>query len=149
MPRMYWMSAVLSVAVMCGCNPGPDAFTNWSMYEGDAGASHFSALTQINKSNVQDLEIAWTYVIEDNSAPGMNPLIVDNTMYVVGTRGAVIALNAETGEERWTHPFSASWSRDRGILYWESEDRSDRRTRVGIPYDSTSGRSRLRHLGRP
>ena len=97
------------------------------MYEGDAGASHYSALTQIDKSNVQHLEVAWTYPIEDNSAGGMSPLIVDRTMYVVGADAAVTALDAVTGEELWKRPFPRIRAPDRGILYWESEDGTDRR----------------------
>jgi quinoprotein glucose dehydrogenase len=100
------------------------------MYEGDAGASHFAPLSQIDKSNVRQLEVVWTYPIEDNSAGGMNPIVIDGTMYAVGTGGAVIALDAATGEEQWNHPFPNSRQRDRGILYWESENRSDRRVYV-------------------
>jgi len=131
-PWSYMIAAAAVAAVNWGCTQarsgsnGPESYAGWTMYEGDAGAAHFSALTQIDRSNVQDLEVAWTYPIEDNSAPGMSPFVIDSTMYVVGTGGAVIALHAATGEELWTRQLPGR-ARDRGMLYWESPDRSDRR----------------------
>ncbi len=100
------------------------------MYEGDAGASHYSALAQVDRSNVRELAVAWTYPIEDNSAPGMSPLIAGRTLYLIGTGGAVVALDAATGETRWEQRIPDNWARDRGLLYWESDDGTDRRIYV-------------------
>ena len=52
------------------------------------------------------------------------PLIVDNVMYVSGVRGVLVALDATTGKELWMSTLQAP---DRGLAYWESKDRSDRR----------------------
>ena len=53
-----------------------------------------------------------------------NPLVVDNTMYVAGPKGVVVALDAATGKEIWT---STAIATERGLTYWENRDRSDRR----------------------
>jgi quinoprotein glucose dehydrogenase len=53
-----------------------------------------------------------------------NPLIVDNVMYVSGVRGVVVALDATTGKELWMSTLRAT---ERGLAYWERNDRSDRR----------------------
>ncbi|MBL7791202.1 MAG: PQQ-binding-like beta-propeller repeat protein [Saprospiraceae bacterium] len=104
------------------------AHSDWAVYEGDAGASHYSALTKINRSNIKKLQIAWTYTIGDNNAAGMTPLVIDGTMYVVGRQGGVVALDAATGRELWIYPFKgATYQLDRGLLYWESKNRKDRR----------------------
>jgi quinoprotein glucose dehydrogenase len=124
---------VLATGLLGGCTQSGPAglttaqkFTKWMRYEGEPGASHYSALKQIDKSNVKNLQVAWKYEIGDNSAMGMNPIVVDSTMYVVGKGGSVVALDAATGKQRWLFPFSQG-TRDRGILYWESPDRSERR----------------------
>ena len=47
-------------------------------------------------------------------------------MYVVGRNNAVIALDADTGKQRWSRALPATPT-NRGFNYWESKDRSDRR----------------------
>jgi putative pyrroloquinoline-quinone binding quinoprotein len=105
-----------------------DTHSDWAVYEGDAGASHYSALTKINRSNIKKLRIAWTYTIGDNNAEGMTPLVVNGTMYVIGGKGAVVAIDAATGRQLWKYPFKgATYQLDRGLLYWERKDSKDRR----------------------
>jgi len=121
---------ILSGATMlAGCSGSTDPYANWSMYEGDAGAAHYSSLTQIDRTNVKDLEIAWTYPAGSTSPAGFSPLVVDRTMYVVADSGALVALDAGTGEQLWVHGFPGAGrgAGGRGLLYWESDDRSDRR----------------------
>jgi quinoprotein glucose dehydrogenase len=124
-------AAFLAITLLAGCartQPGSlgleEKFTRWARYEGDPGANHFSALDQINKSNVKQLQVAWTYT---KGGTGYNPVIADSMVYVLGTGGAITALHAATGREIWTAPNGASSGRNRSIIYWESADRSDRR----------------------
>jgi len=102
-------------------------YTTWSDYGGSADSMQYSALKQINKSNVAGLDLAWSYPAP---VPGgrfaFNPLVVDGVMYVVGKAGAVVALDAATGKEMWSHPVEGNIT-NRGFNYWESKDRSDRR----------------------
>ena len=55
--------------------------TNWDTYLGDPGRSHYSALTQINRGNAAQLELAWRYdsgeLREGNSSMYTSPLIID------------------------------------------------------------------------
>ena len=85
-----------------------------------------SALDQINKSNVAQLEVAWTYPTGDTRSYRFNPIVVDGTMYVLAKDNAIVALDAATGQEMWTHPNEGAVG-ERGINYWESADGSDRR----------------------
>src|SRR5207253_1874659 len=58
-----------------------------------------------------------------------NPLVVDDVMYVMARTNSIVALDATTGKEIWTHPTGAKTAlmTNRGIDYWESADRSERR----------------------
>jgi glucose dehydrogenase len=101
------------------------SFATWSEYLGGADSSQYSSLKQVNKSNVKQLEIAWQYA----TGPGtytFDPLIVDGVMYVLAQNNSVVALDAATGKELWVHPNMGAVGQ-RGMNYWESKDRSDRR----------------------
>src|SRR5712691_2753599 len=102
-------------------------YATWSDFGGALDSMQYSSLKQITKSNVSKLEQAWFY-----KAPGprgrfaFSPLIVDKVMYVVGGGPAIVALDATTGKEIWSHPLEGAPT-NRGFNYWESKDRSDRR----------------------
>jgi len=99
-------------------------YTTWTAYQGGAHSSQYSALDQINKANVSQLEVAWTYPVAGNIT--FNPIVVDNVMYVQGTGNAIVALDAATGKEMWSHANQGAIGA-RGLNYWESKDRKDRR----------------------
>src|SRR5262249_787986 len=97
----------------------------WRDYAGSSDSSKFVALDQINKSNVSRLKVAWTYPT-GNGSYLFNPIIVDNVMYVLSANSSLIALDATTGNEIWVHE-NLRGIATRGINYWESKDRKDRR----------------------
>ena len=87
----------------------------------------YTSLEQINKSNVSQLTQAWFYAVPGTSARfNFSPLVIDGVMYVLGKEDSIVALDALTGKEIWSHPTGKD-PMDRGINYWESKDRSDRR----------------------
>ena len=98
----------------------------WMDYGGGSDSSHFVALDQINKSNVNTLEVAWNYPTGDSSSYLFNPIVVDNVMYVLARNSSLVALDAATGKEIWIHENLPGLA-TRGIAYWESKDRKDRR----------------------
>jgi len=102
------------------------SFKTWGQYLGGADSSQYSALDQINKTNVTRLEAAWTYSTADTRSYRFNPLIVDGTMYVLARNNSIVALDPSTGQEKWTHRNEGGVT-DRGINYWQSADGSDRR----------------------
>src|SRR6185295_5416817 len=90
-----------------------------------------------NKTNVKQLEHVWFYPVPGEALRLVfNPLIVDNVMYVAGTNGAVVALDAASGKQIWS---SEARAPERGIAYWENKDRSDRRLIV-------TGRNGIREI---
>ncbi|HET7216640.1 MAG TPA: PQQ-binding-like beta-propeller repeat protein [Vicinamibacterales bacterium] len=98
----------------------------WTDYGGGPDNARYLTLSQITRRNVKDLEIAWTYPTRDDFSYVFNPLIVGNVIYVLGRNSALVALNATTGEEIWVHE-NLQGIAPRGINYWESKDRKDRR----------------------
>jgi glucose dehydrogenase len=101
------------------------SFATWSQYLGGADSSQYSSLKQINKSNVKQLEVAWTY----QTGPGIytfDPIVIDGVMYVLAQSNSVVALDAATGKQLWIHPTTGPVG-SRGMNYWENKDRSDRR----------------------
>jgi quinoprotein glucose dehydrogenase len=99
-------------------------YTTWQSYGGGAHSSQYSALDQINKKNVAKLQVAWTFPITGNSI--FNPVVIDGVMYAPVGGGALAAIDAATGKEIWRKEGVAPQSA-RGMNYWESPDRSDRR----------------------
>lgn len=101
----------------------------WSDYGGNPDSAQYSELEQINRSNVSKLEVAWTYPTGDSNKYFFNPLVVDNIMFVLAKHNSIVALDASTGKEIWTHTTGPEIKiiTNRGINYWESKDRSDRR----------------------
>jgi len=105
---------------------GKPKFTTWRQYLGGSDSSQYSSLDQINKKNVVQLQVAWTYSTGDMRTYRFNPIVVDNVMYTLAKNMALVALDAATGKEIWTHENQGAIG-DRGINYWESADRKDRR----------------------
>ena len=111
----------------------------WRSYGADLGNTHYSPLDQINANNFNKLEVAWHFKT-DNLGPRpeynleSTPLMVNGVLYsTAGTRRTVVALDAATGELRWTHseregqrgveaPRQLS---GRGLAYW-SDGREER-----------------------
>ena len=81
----------------------------WRTYGGDLGHTRYAPLDQINAENFSKLEVAWRFKT-DNLGPRpetqfeSTPLMVNGVLYSTGgTRRAVVALDASTGELLWTH----------------------------------------------
>ena len=105
---------------------GGVAHKTWTQYGGGADQSKYVDLRQITKENVSQLQVAWEYQTKDNSMTRFNPLIVDNVMYVIAKNSSVVALDVTTGKEIWIHA-NLNTASKRGLSYWESKDRKDRR----------------------
>ncbi|MFN7936834.1 MAG: pyrroloquinoline quinone-dependent dehydrogenase [Bryobacteraceae bacterium] len=104
-------------------------YKTWSDYSGSSDSAQYSALKQIHKGNVSKLEVAWTFPTGDHNRYSFNPLVVDDTIYVLAKNNSIVALNAATGKELWTYtqPQGTMVVTTRGLNYWESKDRKERR----------------------
>jgi quinoprotein glucose dehydrogenase len=120
--------ALLSVS----CSRSPSD-VGWRAHGGDAAHTQYSQLSQIDRGNVSQLKVAWTYRTGDARADNRsqiqcNPIIVHGILYGTSPQLKVFALDAGTGEHRWTFdPFAAgadehSLGVNRGVVYWEAGD---------------------------
>ena len=104
----------------------------WRTYGADLGHTRYSPVDQINAANFSKLEVAWRFKT-DNLGPRPEfqlegtPLMANGVVYsTAGTRRAVVALDAATGELLWTHSEregqrGANAPRQlsgRGLAYW-------------------------------
>jgi quinoprotein glucose dehydrogenase len=127
MPVGRWLSIATCGAAVLLFAAEERPFTTWSDYLGGPESTQYSALKQINKSNVNQLQMAWSYPTGDKNNYSFNPIIVDGMMYVEAKSNSIVALDAATGHEVWTHPTNARSITARGINYWQSKDGADRR----------------------
>jgi quinoprotein glucose dehydrogenase len=134
------VSAALSApSGIAGQPPAQPAAGDWRSYAGDLRNDHYSPLAQISGSNFNALEVAWRFKT-DSLGPRPEfklegtPLMVNGVLYTTGgTRRAVVALDAVTGELRWVHAeyegaraaASPRQLSGRGVAYW-SDGRDER-----------------------
>lgn len=139
----------------------PAASEDWASVNHDAGGTRYSPLDQINRDNVSQLQVAWTYNTGEGippftppgkDAPGgartieCTPIVVDGVMYLTTATVKVAALDAATGREIWKYDPQAGGV-NRGVAYW-SDGRKDgaRRILVGtadgrlLSLDARTGR---------
>ena len=127
-------SLSLSLFIISCTRSGTSA-GDWRVTGGEPGNSRYSALDQINTSNVAQLRVAWTYHTGDLPPSGpaeiqATPIVVDGVLYTTTPALAVVALNAETGSLNWrfdprtTHhaPRTDLAHVNRGVVYWSGGD---------------------------
>ena len=119
---------------LSAAEPTDGGIADWTYYGGDPGGSRYSPLTQINKSNVTELKVAWEYHTGDISDGSDNrrksefettPIVADGTMYLSTPFNRVVALDPETGREKWSFDpkidLHAGYSEglvNRGVTLW-------------------------------
>ena len=101
--------AFLPVLILSGVFAAPG---DWPFYGGDQAGSKYSPLDQINRANVRNLQPAWEWKTgeqrqaEFKTFPGMfevTPVMMGGTLYLSTPYNRVVALDPETGRERWSY----------------------------------------------
>lgn len=95
----------------------------WIGYSSAADGSRFFPNSQITKTNVKDLQVAWTYPFSDTVT---TPMMARGMVFGRGRNGALVALDARTGKEIWVREGMDGMT-SRGINYWESPNGAERR----------------------
>src|SRR5258708_22658404 len=81
-------------------NPAPGDWLNWRRTDNAWG---YSPLNQINRQNVNQLQLAWSWAMDDTGANEATPLVYDGIMYLPNPRGVIQALDAATGDLIWQY----------------------------------------------
>jgi len=106
----------------------------WPAYGGDPGGSRFSPAAQINRANVAQLKVAWTFRtgalphdpdnLDKKAAFEATPILADGKLFFTTPYDHVFAINAQTGEKLWEFdpqlelPYGASEVTSRGVSAW-------------------------------
>ena len=130
----------------------PQAATTWSEYAGNQAGQRFSPASQITPANVSQLKVAWTYRTGDIPPKGAFPLMfeatplqIGDTLYLCTGRNIVIALDADTGKERWRHDPKVDSKgvysfACRGVAYHQAADQGIKACRSRILVGTVDGR---------
>lgn len=113
---------MLLAFLACGGDEAPSKMSRvtdgWAAYGRDVGGARHSLADQITPQNVDQLDVAWTYNTGDiiraedlrpdggahtSTSFQTTPILVDDTLYLCTPFNRVIALDPETGEEKWTY----------------------------------------------
>ena len=127
MQAIAWLAVV---GMLGGCLPAmrDDSVTpaEWPSYGNDVGGTRYSPLAQIGRGNVGRLRVAWTYRTGEvgGVSPGgfgfiafeATPLMIDGTLFLSTPYNRVIALDPETGRERWRYDPDIDRTRHFAIL---------------------------------
>ena len=96
---------------------------DWPIYGGSAENQHYSPLAQINKSNVKQLQVAWSYDTEESGGLQTSPIEVNGVLYGISPTQKIFALDAATGKLMWKFDSGIVGTQpDRGLAYWSSEN---------------------------
>lgn len=111
----------------------PKPSQDWPIYGGNSEDTHYSPLKQINKSNIKELVVAWSYDTGETGGLQTSPIEVGGVLYGITPSQKVFALDAATGKLKWKFDSGIAGTQpDRGLAYWSSPDNKDRRIIVGV-----------------
>jgi len=155
-PAVVLLAGLAWVAPLVSGQASPMPSTKngeWPMYTADLRGSKYSPQDQINATNFSKLEVAWR-MKTDNFGPRPEtklegtPIMVKGMVYATaGTRRAVVALDARTGEQKWMYSLdegerATRWAprqlSGRGLSYWTDGKGDDRIVYVTIGYQLVS-----------
>jgi alcohol dehydrogenase (cytochrome c) len=76
---------------------------NWLNYSATYDNQRFSRLDQINRGNVDELELKWIWQARSLEKFETTPLVVDGILYTIQAPNDIVALDAVTGRVFWTY----------------------------------------------
>ncbi|MBS1814181.1 MAG: PQQ-binding-like beta-propeller repeat protein [Acidobacteria bacterium] len=127
--RWYVLLAGCAAAAVCfsrgvhslsGVHHASVRSVGWTSYNADQANTHSSPLAQINRTNVQQLKLAWHYDAGSSGGLETNPLVIGRMLFAYTTSLKVVALDATNGKELWTFtPALTGHQPSRGFTFWQ------------------------------
>ena len=136
------MKIISSILLILSLNAQAQSADEWRYFGADAGGTHYSDLNLINKENVDELEIAWTYRTGEPQRRGVKlaseaktevtPILIDGQLVFCTPFNRIVSLDPATGDERWTFEPQVNLELNvnyncRGVAYWEDKTTADDR----------------------
>ncbi len=135
MKKVPCLPFVAIIAALSACHSSTSS-DSWPAYGGNKNMNHYSALAGIDTANVAGLHQVWTYHcgdVDSNSQIQVNPIIIGKTLYGVSPRLKLFALDAASGELKWTWDPARftpvrNWSMNvcRGMAYYRGSEEDQR-----------------------
>lgn len=129
---MRHLPALPSSATAAVAAPAARGTTDWYAFGGTAAGTRFSSANQITPANVSALRLAWVYRTGDMPRPQgpahvfeATPIFADDLLYVCTSESVVVALDPDTGIERWrfdphSNPAGVRMAACRGVSYFQA-----------------------------
>src|SRR5690349_10404537 len=131
--RLSWFLCVAICVAPRATHSQSPAKQDWRIYGGTSDNTHYSPITQINKFNVKQLEVAWAYDTGETGGLQTSPIEVDGVLYGISPSQKIFALDAATGKLKWKFESGVNGTQpDRGLAYWSGPDGKDRHIIVGV-----------------
>jgi quinoprotein glucose dehydrogenase len=135
MNRLIGSLAAIAIATYVSQPAGAQRETkgtvDWPVYGGQVAGDHYSRLSQINRTNVNKLRLAWTYDSGEQGGMQTSPIIVGSVLYAYTPSQKVIALDAASGKLLWKFDSGIQGTQPARGLAWWSEG-SERRILAGV-----------------
>ncbi|HNR06356.1 MAG TPA: PQQ-binding-like beta-propeller repeat protein [Saprospiraceae bacterium] len=128
-PLFLVLVASAIILFSCKADRG-EKYMVWDTYRGSPDALQYSALHQIDTSNVHLLQPAWTFHTGDSgnrTTIECNPIIIGDRMYITSPGLDLIALDAASGQEVWRYEPAESATGggiNRGLTYYKTKDKA-------------------------
>jgi glucose dehydrogenase len=134
-----WLLSGAAIVVMIPAAPstraqtltGNEAQQDCATYGGAPENNHYSKLQQINRSNIKQLEVAWSFDTGEEGGLQSSPVIVSGIFYGISPTQKIFALDASTGKLLWRFDSGIRGTQpNRGLAYWT--DGKEKRILVGV-----------------
>lgn len=106
---------------------------DWAVWGGNSENTHYSGLTQINRNNVKQLAVAWSFDSQEEGGLQTSPIVAEGVLYGITPTQKIFALDAATGKLFWKFDSGIKGTQpDRGLAYWTDGTDKDKRILVGV-----------------
>src|SRR5580698_9146350 len=138
------LAGVFQSSGISSTNNSSEDRRDWPAYGGAPENTHYSSLAQINRTNVKELAVAWSFDTQESGGLQTSPIIVDGVLYGITPTQKVFALEGATGKLLWKFDSGIIGTQpNRGLAFWSSEN--EKRILVGVMHfvyalDSATGK---------
>ena len=140
---LVYLSAACATAEVVNTATIEQPGSNWLSYGRDYSEQRFSPLDEINRDNVDELDLVWSF--DFSTARGMEatPLVHNGVLYISTGWSHAYALDAKTGEELWHFDAKVSKTHlvktccgpvNRGVALWQGDKDQPLQVFLGLPF---------------
>src|ERR1700677_4086083 len=97
----FWFGASAAMAFGAQAESGHGKLLDWPVYGGQAGGDHYSSLSQINRTNVSQLRLAWKFDTGEKGVLQTSPIVIGHVLYAYTPTQKVLAIDAASGQLLW------------------------------------------------